>query len=129
MKLSEKLEKQALFNFNIKLKEITEKADQKLNDLLLFTSNNIKLLGIDINGKEIDKNITEDALDLYLKKRGYTMNYVLGKRVMMKDFTCIYHFGDTLEIWHDKCNSRKSIFINESVLTSLPIVLNYMERI
>jgi hypothetical protein len=75
--------------------------------------------------KEIDEKLIED----WLKKRGYTMNYVLGKRVMVKDFTCVFVEGNVVEIWHDKIPNNKSVFINESLLTGLPITLNYMERI
>lgn len=75
--------------------------------------------------KEIDEKMIED----YLKKRGYTMNYVLGKRVMTKDFTCVFVDKNIVEVWHDKVQNNKSIFVNESLLTGLPITLNYMERI
>lgn len=75
--------------------------------------------------KEIDEKLIED----YLKKRGYTMNYILGKRVMVKDFTCVFVAGNIVEVWHDKSQNNKSVFVNESLLTGLPITLNYMERI
>ena len=75
--------------------------------------------------KEIDEKLIED----YLKKRGYTMNYILGKRVMIKDFTCVFVDKNSVEVWHDKSNNNKSVFVNESLLTGLPITLNYMERI
>ncbi|WP_372938724.1 hypothetical protein [Seonamhaeicola sp.] len=75
--------------------------------------------------KKIDSSLIED----YLKKRGYTMNYVLGKTVMVKGFTCVYVQDDYVEVWHDKTNNNKSVFVNESLLTGLPITLSYMERI
>ena len=75
--------------------------------------------------KEIDEKLIED----WLKKRGYTMNYVLGKRVMVKDFTCVFVECNVVEVWHDKIPNNKSVFVNESLLTGLPITLNYMERI
>lgn len=75
--------------------------------------------------KEIDEKLIED----YLKKRGYTMNYILNKRVLVKDFTCVFIDKNVVEIWHDKTKNNKSIFINESLLTGLPITLNYMEKI
>ena len=75
--------------------------------------------------KKIDSKLIED----FLKKRGYTMNYVLGKTVMVKAFTCVYVQDDYVEVWHDKTNNDKSVFVNESLLTGLPITLNYMERI
>jgi hypothetical protein len=75
--------------------------------------------------KEIDEKLIED----YLKKRGYTMNYILGKKVMVKDFTCVFVDKNVVEVWHDKSQNNKSVFVNESLLTGLPITLNYMERI
>lgn len=75
--------------------------------------------------KEIDEKLIED----YLKKRGYTMNYILAKRVMVKDFTCVFVDKNVVEVWHDKSQNNKSVFVNESLLTGLPITLNYMERI
>jgi|688.fasta_scaffold789533_2 hypothetical protein len=79
--------------------------------------------------EECEKEIDEKSIEDWLKKRGYTMNYVLGKRVMVKDFTCVFVEGNVVEIWHDKIPNNKSVFINESLLTGLPITLNYMERI
>ena len=78
---------------------------------------------------KLQKEIDEKVLEEYLRKRGYTMNYVLGKRVMIKDFTCVYLFDGAVEIWHDKANSTTSVIVNSSILTSLPIALDYMERI
>lgn len=75
--------------------------------------------------KLLDEKLIED----YLKKRGYTMNYVSGKRVMVKDFVCVFIGIDFIEIWHDKANNNKSVFVKESLLTGLPITLNYMERL
>ena len=80
----------------------------------------------------ISKEIDEKSVEDYLKKRGYTMNYVLGKRVMVKDFTCVCIDKvdkNVVEIWHDKSQNNKSVFVKESLLTGLPITLNYMERI
>lgn len=75
------------------------------------------------------KIINEKLIDEYLKKRGYTMNYILNKKVMVKGFTCISVKNNYIEVWHDKTNNDKSVFISESLLTGLPITLNYMERI
>lgn len=92
----------------------------------------IEMRFIQLNSKVINdspKEISEKHIDDYLKKRGYTMNYVLGKRVMVKDFTCVFVYKNIIEIWHDKIKNNKSVFVNESLLTGLPITLNYMERI
>jgi hypothetical protein len=78
---------------------------------------------------ETNKGINEKLIEDYLKKRGYTMNYILGKSVMVKDFTCVFVDKYAIEVWHDKTNNNKSVFINESLLTGLPITLKYMERI
>jgi hypothetical protein len=48
---------------------------------------------------------------------------------MVKDFTCVFVNKNVIEVWHDKTKNNKSVFINESLLTGLPITLNYMERI
>ena len=79
--------------------------------------------------KESVKEIDEKSIEDWLKKRGYTMNYVLGKRVMVKEFTCVFVNKNVIEVWHDKTKNNKSVFINESLLTGLPITLDYMERI
>jgi hypothetical protein len=79
--------------------------------------------------KDTEKQIDDKLIEDYLKKRGYTMNYVLGKRVMVKDFTCVYVQKTYVEIWHDKIHNNKSVFITENLLTGLPITLTYMERI
>ena len=79
--------------------------------------------------KESVKLIDEKLIEDWLKKRGYTMNYVLGKRVMVKDFTCVFVENNAVEVWHDKVKNNKSVFVNESLLTGLPKTLNYMERI
>ena len=49
----------------------------------------VELLYISVlsRAKETDKQITEEMIEIYLKKRGYTMNYVSGKRIMIKDGT------------------------------------------
>jgi len=75
------------------------------------------------------KVINSKLIGDFLRKRGYSMNYILDKAVMVKGFTCVYVSGDYVEVWHDKTNNDKSIFIHESLLTGLPITLNYMERI
>lgn len=79
--------------------------------------------------KETDKTINNYLLNEFLKKRGYTMNYLLGKQVMTKDFTVVYNAGNCVEVWHDVKKNNTSIFIADSLLTSLPVALNYMERI
>ena len=82
-----------------------------------------------IQEKDTEKHIDEKVIEDYLKKRGYTMNYVLGKRVMVKDFTCVLIEKTYVEIWHDKIHNNKSVYVTESLLTGLPITLTYMERI
>ena len=79
--------------------------------------------------KESKKQVDETLVEIYLKKRGYTMNYILERRVMVKDFTCVIMHKDYVEIWHDKAQNNKSVFIDENLLTGLPAALNYMERL
>lgn len=79
--------------------------------------------------KESEKEINEKLIENYLVKRGYSMNYILGKMVMTKRFTCVFVDKNVVEVWHDIGHKNKSVFVNESLLTGLPIVLSYMERI
>ncbi len=79
--------------------------------------------------RDTKKEINHKLIEEFLKRRGYTMNYILGKTVMVKAFTCVYVQDDYVEVWHDKTNNNKSVFIKESLLTGLPITLDYMERI
>lgn len=106
----EMLYQNALYNFKEKLEMLYIQAKSKVS-------------------KESEKVIDEKLIEDYLKKRGYTMNYLLGKRVMIKDFTCVFIDKDIVEVWHDKIPNNKSVFVKESLLTGLPITLNYMERI
>jgi len=82
-----------------------------------------------VNDNDLNKEINDKLIEDYLKKRGYTMNYILQKRVMVKDFTCVFVKDNYIEIWHDKINNNKSVFITENYLTNLPITLSYMENI
>ena len=63
-----------------------------------------------------------------LKKRGYVNSFYKGLNVWMKGFVCIVADDNMFTIWHDTENTNKQV-INKSILTHLPIVLNYMERI
>ena len=109
--------------------DLCQKTLSNINDFIemLYIQGKSKanLIGIPDTKKIIDDKLIED----YLKKRGYTMNYVLGKRVMIKDFTCVFVGENYAEVWHDKTNSKASVYVSESLLTGLPITLNYMERI
>jgi len=79
--------------------------------------------------EESVKEINEKLIETYLKKQGYTMNYLLGKSIMVKGFTCVFVNKNTVEVWHDTPTKNKSVFVNESLLTGLPITLKYMEKI
>jgi hypothetical protein len=78
--------------------------------------------------KESNKLINDKLIEDWLQKRGYNMNYILGKRVLVKSFTCVFIGKDYIEIWHD-IKGSKAVFITNSYLTNLPITLNYMEKI
>jgi hypothetical protein len=78
---------------------------------------------------DIVKVLSSKDIEDYLRKRGYTMNYVLGKCVMVKGFTCVAVNLNCIEIWHDKANNNRSVYVEDSYLTGLPITLDYMERI
>lgn len=107
------------------IESLYQKAKNNLNE-------HIEMLYIQAKSKrskETEKEINDALIENYLKRRGYTMNYVLGKRLMTKDFTCVFVDNSIVEVWHDKIKNNKSVFIKESLLTGLPITLNYMERI
>jgi hypothetical protein len=82
-----------------------------------------------IEAIETEIIINEKLIDNYLKKRGYTMNYLLGEKVMCNGFVVVRNLGNKIEVWHDLHGKTKSCFVNESLLTGLPIALKYMERI
>lgn len=113
-----------------------DKIDQMVEDAKRHLKDHIEMLYIqavsNLSPKtkhDISKKLDSKLIEDFLKKRGYTMNYVLEKTVMVKAFTCVYVQDDYVEVWHDKTNNNKSVFMDESLLTGLPIILNYMERI
>lgn len=113
-----------------------DKIDQIVNETKKNVNNYIEMLYIQSVSKifnriesETDKALDSKLIEDYLKKRGYTMNYLLGIPVMVKSFTCVHVQDKYVELWHDKIDNRKSIFVNKSILTGLPITLDYMERI
>lgn len=114
-------------SFERYVNNLEKKAKIHLNDF-------IEMLYIQAMSKPSEENenlikeIDEGLIYNYLKKRGYSMNYILGRSVMVKAFTCVYVEGDTVEVWHD-IKGAKPVYVNESLLTGLPITLNYMERI
>jgi len=80
--------------------------------------------------KEYDnKIINEKLLRKYLFNKGYVTNYVLGRTIYTKGFVCVSLKKDVVEVWHNKTSNDKSVFISESLLTGLPITLNYMQNI
>jgi len=83
----------------------------------------------DLKAKDTSKEINEKLMDDYLIKRGYVINYLLGKRIFIKGFVCVMYNKTYIEIWHDTHSKNKSVFINNSLLTGLPITLNYMEKL
>jgi hypothetical protein len=102
-----------------------EQAIKRIND-------HIEMLYIQalssIGTQDTDKSINNDALEAYLKSRGYTHNTIKKRQVMAKDFTCVVIHDDKVEVWHD-VNNSKSAFIHGSLLTGLPITLDYYERL
>ncbi len=79
--------------------------------------------------KESNKEVAKPMIEKFIKSKGYTMNYILGRTALVKGFVCIIVEESHVEIWHDKTGNKNSQFIHESLLTGLPIALNYMERI
>ena len=111
--------------------ELSTHLDILYNNAMNNFNNYVEMIYIQAkskSSKEVTKVINAELIEDYLKKRGYIMNYVLGKRIMVKNFTCVFIHESYIEVWCDKVNN-KSIFIKESLLTGLPITLDYMERI
>lgn len=113
----------------MKIEEIVKETKQRIYDYIDMLHIQAVSEITSTRKKESKKIIDSKLMESFLVKRGYTINYVLGSPVMVKDFTCVSVKGDYIEIWHDKTNNNKSVFVNESLLTGLPITLNYMERI
>ena len=107
------------------VEELYKKAINNFNEYVDM----IYIQALSYSEEKTDKKITVELLEIYLKKRGYTMNYILNKRVMIKDFTCVFFSDGLIEVWTDKSNSKNSVFIKDSLITGLPITLNYFERI
>jgi hypothetical protein len=108
-------------------KEI-KKAKTRINERIemLYIQAKSKMIS---DSFELVKKLDEKLINKHLKKRGYSLNYILNKPIMVKGFTCVCVNDDNIEVWHDKTNNDKSVYINESLLTGLPITLEYMERI
>ena len=79
--------------------------------------------------KQSNKDLSKELIESWLKKRGYALNYIMKKPVMTKGFVVVSLQDGFIEVWHDIPKRQSSVFIKESVLTGLPITLNYMERI
>ena len=81
-------------------------------------------------GKTINKELADESIEKYSKKRGYILNSILGKPVWTKGFVAVHVKDCKIEIWHDIPRTKtKPMYINESVLSGLPLFLNYMESI
>jgi hypothetical protein len=86
------------------------------------------------SNKDIDKSLNNTLIEKYLKRRGYIENVVLGNVIFTKGFVCVKihtvkNETDHIEIWCDILNKGKSQYIHQSLLTGLPVALNYFERI
>jgi hypothetical protein len=112
-----------------KIEQIVKDAKDNINDYIeMLYIQAVSKISLNIK-KDTKKVIDSKLIEEFLIKRGYTINYILGKTVMVKSFTCVYVQDDYVEVWHDKTNNDKSVFVNDSLLTGLPITLNYMEQI
>ncbi len=108
-------------NLDQLFKEAKERIDTHIE--MLYIQAISKLSSI-----ESKKELTETIIENYLKKRGYILNFMRGEKVLTKDFVVVKINANEVEIWHD-IPASSSIFIKNSLLTGLPISLNYMERI
>jgi hypothetical protein len=107
------------------IEQMFTEANHQVNDFI-----NMRVIQELSKSDETNKTIDENVIDSYLKRRGYIMNYVLGRKVATKDFTVVHNTGTHIEVWHDLPGRQgKSVFVKNSLLTGLPITLNYMEKI
>lgn len=113
-------------DFNKYVDNLAESAKKNMSDYIdMLYLSGVSRFGIKKSEVIINKSVLND----YLFKRGYSLNKVSNIDVMVKGFTCVLCNDNYIEVWHDKTNNEKHLFIKESVLTSLPIALSYMERI
>jgi len=83
----------------------------------------------DIQNKNLfNKELTNELIEKFLSKRGYIKNVLLDKTIYTKGFVCVAIHEDNVHVWHDVTNS-KIMKVNSSLLTGLPITLNYFERL
>ena len=110
------------------------KCDHKINLLFIEARSRIdeaiELSYINILSKSnsSDRTITNKLIEKYLERRGYVVNTLSRNRLLTKGFVCVAIHNNYIEIWHDIPNSKSS-FVNDSLLTSLPIALRYYEKI
>ena len=110
-------------------KEAQRKIDDHIEMLYISALSKVRKVN-----KDIDKSLTNTLIEKYLKRRGYVENVILGSVIFTKGFVCIkIHTQNNelnfVEIWSDVPNKGKSHYIHQSLLTGLPILLNYFERI
>lgn len=114
-------------NLDIKINNIVKEAKSNVSnyiDLLYISC----LSKINHNPTETNKIATKKIIENYLeKKRNYQRLELLDKTIYIKNFTCVYVCDKYVEIWNDIKNS-KSLFIENSTLTSLPLSLDYFEQ-
>jgi hypothetical protein len=108
----------------MKTEQMFIKAQQRISDFI-----EMKCISALSSGEETPKELTNKLIESYLKKRGYVMNYILGRTIMVKGFVCAFIGDGFVEVWHDTFSHKKSVFIADSLLTGLPITMDYMERI
>lgn len=84
---------------------------------------------IGYNKNNESKEVEREHLENYLKKRGYVKNTMLEFPLYTKDFTCVAIKDNFVEVWTDVDNNKRPCVIDKSLLTGLPITLNYYERI
>lgn len=104
------------------IKECERKVSEQIEMIYISALSKLNI------SSKTNKEITVQKIENYLKRRGYSQNYLLGKPVMTKGFTVVCVNENHIEYWHDVKNSKSS-FIHKNFLTSLPITLDYMERI
>ena len=110
------------------------KCDHKINLLFIEAKYRIEeaieLSYINILSKSnsCDRTITNKLIEKYLERRGYVVNTLSRNRLLTKGFVCVAIHNNYIEIWHDIPNNKSS-FVNDSLLTGLPIALRYYEKI
>jgi hypothetical protein len=110
-----------------------QNAKIKVNDYIdMLYISALSKLHDDYRGEDSELNIAQEEVSNYLLQKGYVKNSIKGKNMFTYNFTVVIlhesEQGLLIEVKHDLPNSKSS-FVTESLLTGLPIALNYFNQI